>query len=190
MNKLEAIEKIRDIDASKTYTKSELVSRILLIVEGIEPEKPVIPQFIADWIRYCKFTNINLLRAIKASDVDMYNYAYRKEANQIKNFLEVEENIELFAKAWLDGYEIEQEQLYTVEIPNPNCGGVMEKVKVFMSQYHRDIETEVNDFLVENKVKFIDIKYNSTIATDSYNTVIEQYSALLVYVEVNDDYEV
>lgn len=59
----------------------------------------------------------------------------------------------------------------------------MKKVKVFMSQYHRDIETEVNNFLAENKVKFIDIKYNSTITTNSYNTVIEQYSALLVYVE-------
>ncbi|MBY5033880.1 sporulation protein Cse60 [Streptococcus gallolyticus] len=60
----------------------------------------------------------------------------------------------------------------------------MEKVKSFMSQYYKDIEEEVNDFLAENRVKFIDIKYNSTIAINSYNTVIEQYSALLVYEEV------
>lgn len=60
----------------------------------------------------------------------------------------------------------------------------MKKVKIFMSQYHGDIEAEVNDFLVKNKVKFIDVKYNSTITTNSYNTVIKQYSALLIFEEV------
>ncbi|WP_449461236.1 DUF1642 domain-containing protein [Streptococcus suis] len=29
-------------------------------------------------------------------------------------------NQETFARAWLDGCEIEQEKVYTVEIPNPN----------------------------------------------------------------------
>ena len=59
----------------------------------------------------------------------------------------------------------------------------MKKVKVFMSQCHVDIDKEVNEFLVENKANLIDIKYNSTIAINNYNTVIEQYSALLVYEE-------
>ena len=36
----------------------------------------------------------------------------------------------------------------------------MKKVKVFMSQYHVDIDEEVNEFLVENKANLIDIKYN------------------------------
>ena len=61
----------------------------------------------------------------------------------------------------------------------------MVKVEIFMSQYHVDIQKEVNEFLAENKVKFIDIKYNSTIAINSYNNVIEQYSALLIYEEAN-----
>ena len=26
-------------------------------------------------------------------------------------------------RAWLDGYEVEKEKLYTVEIPNPNSAG-------------------------------------------------------------------
>lgn len=64
----------------------------------------------------------------------------------------------------------------------------MKKVKAFFSQHFvDDIEKEVNVFLVENNVKFIDIKYNSTISIDSYNTVVEQYSALLVYEEAGDD---
>ena len=28
-----------------------------------EPQKITVPQFIADWIKYCKFTNVNLGRA-------------------------------------------------------------------------------------------------------------------------------
>ncbi|MFI3124839.1 sporulation protein Cse60 [Streptococcus suis] len=65
----------------------------------------------------------------------------------------------------------------------------MKKVKIFMSQYHADIEEEVNEFLAERffEVKFIDIKYNSTIAINGYNKVVEQYSALLIYEEAEND---
>ncbi|MEY8701005.1 sporulation protein Cse60 [Streptococcus ferus] len=57
------------------------------------------------------------------------------------------------------------------------------KVKTFLSTYHEDIDEEINAFLSENSINFIDIKYNSTIVTDSYNNVIQQYSVLLVYEE-------
>ncbi|HFR4575960.1 TPA: sporulation protein Cse60 [Streptococcus suis] len=63
----------------------------------------------------------------------------------------------------------------------------MKKIEVFSSRCFIDIDKEVNEFLVETNVKFIDIKYNSTIAIDSYNKVVEQYSALLVYEEVEND---
>ena len=63
----------------------------------------------------------------------------------------------------------------------------MIKVEIFMSQYYVDIQKEVNAFLTENKVKLIDVKYNSTIAINDYNTVFEQYSALLIYEEATDD---
>lgn len=32
----------------------------------------------------------------------------------------ISEKVDVFARAWLDGYTVEQEKLYTVEIPNPN----------------------------------------------------------------------
>ena len=32
----------------------------------------------------------------------------------------LEDNQETFARAWLDGFEVEKEKLYTVEIPSPN----------------------------------------------------------------------
>ncbi|NQH33560.1 hypothetical protein HO665_04860 [Streptococcus suis] len=45
----------------------------------------------------------------------------------------------------------------------------------------------MNEFLVETNVKFIDIKYNSTITISSYNIAVERYSALLVYEEAEND---
>ncbi|WP_153057416.1 DUF1642 domain-containing protein, partial [Streptococcus suis] len=43
---------------------------------------------------------------------------YCDEYNDTGEWLE--HNQETFALAWLFGYEIEQEKLYTVELPNPN----------------------------------------------------------------------
>ena len=78
-----------------------------------ESEKPVVPQFVADWIEWCKKNKITLLGADTAicnnkniSSLDASGWAMK--------------NQETFAKAWLYGYEIEKEKLYTVEIPIAN----------------------------------------------------------------------
>ncbi|MHC3579141.1 DUF1642 domain-containing protein [Streptococcus suis] len=74
-----------------------------------EPQKVVVPKFIADSIEYCKNEEgYGLLRAMDYCD----------EYNDTGEWLE--HNQETFALAWLFGYEIEQEKLYTVEIPDPN----------------------------------------------------------------------
>lgn len=78
--------------------------------------KPVIPQFVADWIKYCKFTNVNLGRALFISDIDFYNYGSQEDCSKLKEFLGTETNQEIFARAWLDGYEVESEPRYTVKI--------------------------------------------------------------------------
>ena len=78
--------------------------------------KPVVPQFVADWIEYCKFTNVNLGRALFISDIDFYNYESQEDCSKLKGFLGTETNQEIFARAWLDGYEVEKEARYTVKI--------------------------------------------------------------------------
>jgi hypothetical protein len=77
--------------------------------------KPVVPQCVADWIKYCKFTNVNLGRALFISDIDFYNYKGQEDCSKLKEFLGTETNQEIFARAWLDGYEVESEPRYTVE---------------------------------------------------------------------------
>lgn len=45
--------------------------------------KPAIPQFVADWIKYCKFTNVNLGRALFISDIDFYNYESQEDCSKL-----------------------------------------------------------------------------------------------------------
>ena len=72
-----------------------------------EPQKPVVPKFVAEWIDELKKSHSNLAWVWKV---------YPNEP-KVKNWLE--SNTEKFMRAWLDGYEVEKEKLYTVEIPDP-----------------------------------------------------------------------
>ena len=77
---------------------------------------PVVPQYVADWIKYCKFTNVNLGRALFISDIDFYNYESQEDCSKLKEFLGTETNQETFALAWTLGYEVEKESRYTVKM--------------------------------------------------------------------------
>lgn len=95
-----------------------------------ELNKPVIPQFVAKWIEYCKFTHVDLQNALLVGDVYFYNYANQKDFSKLKEFLETGNNQDLFARAWLDGYEVEKEKWYKVVMPNvSSTGGVLTRIK-------------------------------------------------------------
>ncbi|WP_074411248.1 DUF1642 domain-containing protein [Streptococcus suis] len=114
MNKQEAIEQLEwnvvrttDFDRAEDVVVFEKAKEIISQIH--EPQKVVVPKFIADSIEYCKNKEgYGLLRAMDYCD----------EYNDTGEWLE--HNQETFALAWLFGYEIEQEKLYTVELPNPN----------------------------------------------------------------------
>lgn len=110
-----------------------------------EPQKPVVPQFVADWIKYCKFTNVNLQNALLVGDVYFYNYANQKDFSKLKEFLDTENNQETFTRAWLDGYTVEEEAKYKVEFKgisgNINCLNHNSKIQKWYlaSNYETDI---------------------------------------------------
>ena len=94
----------------------ELDTAIELISRLDEPQKVTVPQFVADWIKYCKNIGVTLVRALMVEEIDLYNYANQKDSEKLKAFLRVKENQEIFARAWLDGYTVEKEKRYTVKI--------------------------------------------------------------------------
>lgn len=81
-----------------------------------EPQKPVVPQFVADWIKYCKNTLLSLTRALMVNEIDFYNYANQEDHSRLITFLESEINQRIFARAWLDGYTVEKEKRYLVKM--------------------------------------------------------------------------
>lgn len=81
-----------------------------------EPQPVKVKQFVADWIEYCKFTHVDLQHALVVGDVYFYNYANQKDFSKLKEFLETENNQAIFARAWLDGYEVEKEKRYFVKV--------------------------------------------------------------------------
>ena len=54
------------------------------------------------------------------------------------------------------------------------------KVKIFDENHEKDLEDAINDFLSENEIELIDIKYQLSIMYD-YKEQIYCYSALILY---------
>ncbi|EMF0361945.1 DUF1642 domain-containing protein [Enterococcus faecium] len=73
-----------------------------------EPQKPVVPKFVAEWIEYAKKKGDSL--AISFKPWNLYGVEYSKADRWI------EDNQETFARAWIDGYEVEKVQKYIVKI--------------------------------------------------------------------------
>ncbi|MGT2866647.1 DUF1642 domain-containing protein [Streptococcus fryi] len=117
MNKEEAKQKLHNLAFVKLDTRPNdlKLADVMQIVNQIdELVKVTIPKFVAEWIEKTKRT-YNLYGA-------MGHIKDNSAPFEIMKWFSTNPTLtgEIFARAWLDGYEIEQEQLYTVEIPNPN----------------------------------------------------------------------
>ncbi|HHD9552231.1 TPA: DUF1642 domain-containing protein [Streptococcus pneumoniae] len=84
-----------------------------------EPQKVKIPQFVADWIEVCKeHLTTSLYTAMTPN--------FMKENNQSFDlilWIKKASNQDLFARAWLDGYEVEKEKRYLVKMKRINGYG-------------------------------------------------------------------
>ena len=110
MNKQELIEKINNLQYSLSWNIPRINKETVLeLIEQLdEPQKVVVPQFVADWIeearKYCK-------------DVaDFFDFDFTNE--EVGKWFMQERPFDLAARAWLDGYEIEEENQYVVTLKN------------------------------------------------------------------------
>ena len=108
MNKQEAIERIEsvaftiedtDLVVGLSYTKN-------IINQIDEPQKVAVPKFVAEWIEGCKSAGWHLQKALYRLDDDekVGDWAYDENDDLIF------EKVDVFARAWLDGYEVETEK--------------------------------------------------------------------------------
>ncbi len=121
MNKQEAIEKIEkeksNLNAWEDLTRNRALDDALVIVRRLdEPEKPVIPQFVADWYEGHKNDfEYSLYRLC-------INFNERKLHEDLHEWFNNDKNkpIEVLVLMHKFGYEVEKEKLYTVFQPATN----------------------------------------------------------------------
>ena len=118
MNKQEVIDEIENaipdfiLNDFQRGKETGLTYALELVNQLDEPEKPVVPKFVAEWIKSQKESFSD------ASAIDMYdnltldnNGGYYHEV-----WLWVIAHHYDFIKAWHDGYEVEKEKRYTAKL--------------------------------------------------------------------------
>ena len=106
MNKQELIGKYEYLNHN--FFRRVDTSEVLRDLKQLdEPQKVTIPQFVADYIEWTKEEDYHLLGAM---DTIMTS----RKKNLYEWFYD-DDNMELFARAWLDDYEVEKEKRYLVK---------------------------------------------------------------------------
>ncbi|EJO3400259.1 DUF1642 domain-containing protein [Listeria monocytogenes] len=90
--------------------KTEFTGTLWVTERDLVAPAPVlkVPQCVADWVSHCKQKGYDLFWSIDYDDSDMPYEMYEWITSTV-------DNQEIFARAWLDGYEVEKEPLYYVK---------------------------------------------------------------------------
>ena len=139
MNKQELIKKFEEIGIYDLNLFGIVVNSIptktaITLIEQLdEPEKVKVPQVVADWISFVKTNGLKFKNTygfyeeIAPSD-DVYRVMYYifKESIADKGIRKwVADNIDTFARAWLDGYQVEEEKHYKIEVKGVSENSVL-----------------------------------------------------------------
>ena len=159
MNKHELTDKLKrhltvmsEVEGSeydKGY-KYATKQHLAMIAELDEPEKPVVPQFVADWYEEHK-DNFE----IYLSGLCINFTCHRERLNdKLANWYEQLENkpIQTLVNMHQFGYEVQKEKLYTVEIPNPNESGYS---KIYLAK-NKDGKVELFTWSGYTSIEFAD----------------------------------
>ena len=147
MNKKEFIKHIEDLP----YKEGSIVDKIYISRKGLlelvkqldEPQKVKIPQVIAEYIKQKKDDDYHLLGAM----IEIRSHKNK----EIDEWFEEDDNMELFARAWLDGYELEEKR-YLVTIK-----GIVSNFMVLKHNINEDT------WYMSNKINYTDLKAYHTM---------------------------
>lgn len=112
MNVKELIEKIEALPAENYKYRPWIDKKVVLgLVRQLdEPQKVVVPQFVADVIEGAREKSPEL--------EDALHYTWGNGTKEFTEWYNKKSNRDLFARAWLDGYGVEKEKRYLVSLKN------------------------------------------------------------------------
>ena len=108
MNKQELIEKFEQFSGHGSRCYIERNEILNLVKELDEPEKVKVPQFVDDVIEGAREHSPEL--------EDALHYACSNGSQEFTEWYQKKSNRDLFARAWLDGYDVEEEKRYLVKV--------------------------------------------------------------------------
>lgn len=108
MNKEDLIKKYEGLegvwDANGAEIARQCFLRDLEQLNEIDTKKVTVPQYVADWIEEAKKEGYSIFGAIN-----------KAPKGEVEGWIELQ-NVEIFAEAWVNGYEVEKEKQYTVKM--------------------------------------------------------------------------
>ena len=108
MNKEDLIQKYESLEGVWNANGAEIARQCFLRdlkqLNEIDTKKVTVPQSVADWIEEAKKEEYSILGAIN-----------KAPKGEVEGWLELQ-NVEIFAEAWVNGYEVEKEKRYTVKM--------------------------------------------------------------------------
>lgn len=113
---------------------TSMVELFLKELKQLDEPKPVkVPQFVADVIEGAKEQSVEL--------EDAFEYVWEVATGELREWFRKLENRNNFARAWLDGYEVEEEKRYEVIL----CNGQSLKTVYRQGSDHLDFEMVYGD---------------------------------------------
>ena len=121
MNVKELIEKYKSYEGKWNAKRAELARQIFLedLKQLDEPRKVKVKQFVDDVIEGAREHSPEL--------EDALHYACSNGSQEFTEWYQKKSNRDLFARAWLDGYEVEEEKRYVVKVK----GNIKENMLVY-----------------------------------------------------------
>lgn len=104
------IERMRELGHVYSYQGAKILIREYEKLN--KPEKVKIPQFVADVIEGAREKSPEL--------EDALHYTWGNGTKEFEEWYSRKSNRDLFARAWLDGYEVEKEKRYLVKVKAMN----------------------------------------------------------------------
>ena len=128
------------------------VNKIIKMIEQLdEPQKVMIPQFVADWITKAKTEGLKRKNSLGSYEElfpsdsaysAMFSIFIKGFAiGEVRNW--VAENTDTFALAWINGYDVEEEKRYLVKVKGVNDYGCYLNKGLLSKEYFWESKAEI-----------------------------------------------
>ena len=125
------------------------VNKIIKMIEQLdEPQKVMIPQFVADYIRYAIENDWDFQ--------DLFKCIEDEEDEKLLRWLYHERNQETLATAWINGYEVEKEKRYIVKVKGISVVNGCLKCDVDNSKWFFSEPEESDRYRAKHTIKELD----------------------------------